>query len=154
MSTRSFEESLARLNTLSETLFGEAADMDRREAEELLRTAGLDPEKLKTALYQRMLKKSEEYSRAQRPLPELLQQALEDLQPVSHQENPVARTARLAIARLLAEIRDLPQLLDRRMAPAFSAVYRNKKQLSPHDKKILDGVTADLRERIEGREPK
>lgn len=136
---------------MSDRLFGEPAEVDSFEAEDLLKTAGIDPAKLRGALYQRMLERGEEYSRAGQPLPPLLKQALKDLQSrpeASHPESAMARTARLAIARLLQEIRDLPKRLDAGWTPAFTAAYRNQTELSARDKKTLDGVTEDLRKCI------
>jgi ATP-dependent Clp protease ATP-binding subunit ClpA len=157
MSPQPFQERLGRLNRLSEALFGAAADVERAEAEELLKAAGLDLEQLKRALYRRLRERSEKHVAAHQPLPPLLRQALEDLAPIADQrgeETPLARTARLAVARLIKEIRALPTLLNGRLTLEFSAAYRNKKELSARDKKLLDSVADELRKRIEGHKTK
>ena len=157
MSAELFNEQIARLNKLSERVFGDAADMERTEAEELLRTVGIDPEALKDTLYQRMRERSETYVNAGQSLPPLLRQALEDLRPSSEQsveETTVARTARRTVARLMKEIRELPKLLDAGFTPAFTATYRVKEELSARDKKVLDGIADDLRKRIGDRKTK
>ncbi len=150
MKTELHDQRFARLNRLSESLYGDATEVEPAEAEELLRTAGIDPARLKGALYQRMLERSRTYSETRRPLPPLLRQALEDLRPVSEgskTETPVARTARLAVTRLLSQIRELPKLLNSGLTPQFTAAYRNRKELSVRDKQVLDQVAEDLRKK-------
>jgi hypothetical protein len=143
------EERVARLNRLSEQVFGTPAEVDLAEAGELLRAAGIDPAELKGTLYRRMLERSEEHSSSGRRVPPLLRQALEDLRPsVSNrntEETTLRRSAELGVARLLREIRELPRLLQAGGAPVFTAAYRNKTELSANDRKLLDGVADDLR---------
>ena len=81
MTTNPSDEQLGRLKKLSESIFGEPAEVEFAEAEALLEAAGIDPEKLKQNLYQRMLERSKAYSNSGQPVPPLLKQALEDLQP-------------------------------------------------------------------------
>jgi hypothetical protein len=151
MSAQGVEEQRRRLDKLSDALFGEAPDVDRIEAEELLRVAGIDPEKLTGGLYQRMLEKAQGYTQAKKPLPPLLEQAVEDLRTAANRdENELARTARAAMARLLEEIKRLPTLLERYSTPTFTAAYRKKKQLSARDTKLLDGAADDLQKRVKG----
>jgi hypothetical protein len=64
----------------------------------------------------------------------------------------MARTAKLAIARLFEQIRGLPKLLDGGFTPTFAAAYRNMEELSARDKQLLDEVTEDLRKRIADRQ--
>jgi hypothetical protein len=154
MSAPVFDERLGRLNKLSDGVFGEAAEVDSSESEELLRAAGIDPDQLKGAMYQRMRETGREYSEAGKPLPPLLKRALEDLQPPAARhldENDLARTAEAVVARLLEEVRNLPSLLlDGHFTPVFTAAYRKKKQLSPRDKKLLDDVADELQKRVKG----
>ena len=148
MSTKPFDERLARLNKLSERVFGEAAEVEPAEAEELLNAAGIDPRRLKNQLCHKMLKRAEEYSRAGRPLPPLLKQAIEDLRPDRDKRveaSSLPSTARLVVTRLLKEIEELPKRLRGGVMPVFSAAYRNKKELTVRDKKVLDKVAYDLR---------
>ena len=81
MSPERVEDRIVRLSTLSERLFGEPAEVETAEAEDLLKTAGLDPEALKNFLYQRALERSETYFRTGKPQPALLRKALEELRP-------------------------------------------------------------------------
>jgi hypothetical protein len=156
MSTERTNQHLVRWNSLSERLFGAAADVTAAEAEELLKTAGIDPTGLKDSLFQRLLERAERYSGAGRPVPPVLQRALEDLQPASGrkvEEATVSRTAQLAIARLLREIAELPERMSSGIAPTFTAAYRDRKELSARDNKILDEVAQELQERIRTRRP-
>lgn len=155
MSTKRMDEQLTKLDVLSDRLFGEAAEVGGAEAEELLKSAGINPEGLTGSLYQRMLERGGKYSKAGLPLPPLLSRALEDLRPVAEPNEPettTARTARLAIARLFEEIRGLPKLLGAGFTPTFAAAYRNREELSARDKQILDEVAEDLRKRIADRQ--
>lgn len=154
MSAQVFDERLGRLSKLSDGLFGEAADVDSSEAEELLRAAGVDPHQLKNAMYQRMRESVRKYSEVGKPLPPLLKRAVEDLQPsaAGHlDENDLVRTAKAVVARLLEEVRNLPSLLlDGHFTLVFTAAYRKKKELSPRDKKLLDDVADELQKRVRG----
>lgn len=144
------DEQFEQLDRLSEGLLGDPSEVGSIEAEELLQAAGLDPRKLKNRLCQRMLKRAEEYSHAGRPLPPLLKQAIEDLRPDRDKRvaaNSAPATARLAVTRLLQEIAELPKRLSGGVMPTFSAAYRNKKELTARDKKVLDRVAEDLRGR-------
>lgn len=142
----------ARLEMLSNRLFGEPAEVEPAEAEELLRAAGVDPTRLKSDLYQRMLERSESYARAGKPLPPLLSQALRDFQPIAEPvEGKLDRTARLIMTRLLEEIRELPKLLAAGTTPQFTAAYRNRKELSGRDLRVLDQAAEDLGRRVEER---
>jgi hypothetical protein len=151
MSLERMDEQLARLNSLSERLFGDATEVEPAEAEELLRSAGIEPAKLKDDLYQRMLERSEAYTRSGQPPPALLTQALEDLQghrDGSANESTSIETANIAIANLLKEIGELPRLLGAGVfSLSFTAAYRNRRELSTRDKMILDGVAEDLRKK-------
>lgn len=148
MSAQGKDEWAERLNALSDRLFGEAAEVEATEAEELLRAGGIDPARLKGDLYRRMLERSETYARAGKPLPPLLDRALRDLQPgaeANGEESPMRRAIRLYVRRLLAEIESLPKRLETGILPAFTAAYRNRRELSARDKKTLDKIAEELR---------
>jgi hypothetical protein len=150
MKTEVHDQRLARLNRLSEGLLGDAAEIEPAEADELLRTAGIDPARLKSNLYARFQERSEKYASAGKPLPPLLRQGLEDLQPAvdpNGEESPLSRAAGLHVKRLLMAIKNLPGLLEMNTAPVFTAAYRKRTELSVRDKKALDGVTAHLRKK-------
>jgi hypothetical protein len=152
MSTEDFDKQFMEWARQSERLFGEPAEVDSAEAEELLRTAGIDPDRLKSTLHQKMLERSKKYTDAGKPLPPLLQQALEDLKPAAEQrsgETASLQAARLSIARLLRDISELPVRLGAGLVPVFTAAYRNRTELSAHDKKILDEIGENLRKKAQ-----
>lgn len=147
MSAEDVEKQIARWNAFSDGLFGEADEIDIAEAEELLKAAGVDPARLEENLYRRMLAHREEHLRDGKPVPELLEQAIRDLQPGAgphDDESDLLRTVRFHVKRLLTEIRNLPELLE---TPAFTAAYRNRSELSARDKKTLDKMAAELRKK-------
>lgn len=147
MSTERMDERIARLNREAEGIFGDPAEVDAAEAEELLRAAGIDPARLKANLYEKFRERGGSYSEAGRPLPPRLRQALEDLRPsaqTGEEESPLARAAKLHVGRLLAQIRNLPNLLKMDGKPAFTAAYRNRTELSARDKKVLDRIADEL----------
>lgn len=147
MSAEPMNERIVRLNTLSGRLFGDPGEAEYAEAEELLKTAGIDPARFKDSLYQRALEQSEKYPSSGRPVPPLLQKALDDLRPRGperkSEETVATRKARSAIARLLREIADMPERLNAGFLPAFTAAYRNRTELSAHDKRLLDKIAED-----------
>lgn len=145
MSAERMDEQFERWDRLSDRLFGEPSDVGSAEAEELLSAAGLDPQGFKNRLCHKMLKRAEEYSRVGRPLPPLLRQAIEELRPDQAEGSSVSSKAQVVITRLLKEIEELPKRLSGGVMPTFSAAYRNKKELSARDKRVLDRVAEDLR---------
>jgi len=142
------------ISSLSEDLFGDPNEVDSREAQELLRAGGIEPNELKSALYQRMLERAETYSDKGEKVPSLLKQALEDLDPRAAEpenESDIAQTSRDAVSRLLAQIKELPALLAGHSLPVFTAAYRTKKGLSDRDQKLLDEVAENLRKGADGK---
>jgi hypothetical protein len=150
MSIERIEERIARLNRLSDGIFGEPDEVETVEAEELLKSVSIDPARLKRSLYARFQEQSERYRNTGKPLSPLLRQALEDLRPEvneSGEESPLARTATLHVKRLLTAVKNLPRLLEMNAAPVFTAAYRKRTELSVRDKKILDKIAEDLRKK-------
>ena len=137
------------LMRLSEALLGDPTEMETAEAEELLKSAGIDPNELKASFYRRMRERSETYVAAGRPVPPLIEKALEDLRPPAaepdREDNSEFRMARLVIQQLLREIEELPKRLSVGFVPAFTAAYRNRTELSDRDQKTLDQIAEDLR---------
>jgi hypothetical protein len=147
MSGENMDERLLRL---SEGLFGEPAEIETAEAEELLKAAGIDPARLQESFHQRFHDERERYRKAGHPVPPLLEKALADLRSRAEQEpeeSAESRTARRTIARLLQEIAKLPDRLNAGFQPAFTAAYRNRTELSDRDKMTLDRITADLKKK-------
>lgn len=150
MSAQDIEKRIARWNALSDGLFGEADEIDVAEAEELLKATGIDPVRLEENLYRRMLAHREKQLGDGKPVPELLEQAIRDLQPSAgpqDDESHRLQTVRLHMKRLLEEIRNLPELFKTGVEPTFVAAYRNRKELSVRDKKTLDKIAAELRKK-------
>lgn len=148
MSADSSDKKIARLNSLSDRVIGGLAEVDASEAEELLRTAGIDPLQLKENLYLRMIERSKMFSAAGKPLPPLLQKALEELRPSQaggESVSSLAETARRHVVQLLKEVEKLPKLLDRSETLTFMAAYRMRAELSVRDKETLDNIAEDLR---------
>jgi len=83
MTMKTSDQRITRLNSLSDRLFGDGSDLEPGEAEELLKASGIDPDRLNGNLYQRMLERSRKYSDVGQPLPPLMRQALDDLNPAS-----------------------------------------------------------------------
>jgi hypothetical protein len=151
MSEEQVEKQIVRLSAFSDGVFGEAGEIGIAEAEELLRAARIDPSRLKGNLYEKLQEKSEGYSKVGKPLPPRLRQALDDLQPKAEadtRESPLGRTAKLHVQSLLAKIRNLPHLLEVSGAPAFTAAYRNRTELTARDKQVLDIIADELRRNV------
>jgi hypothetical protein len=147
-----FAEQMQRLTCLSDGLFGEAAEMDSFEAEALLRAAGMDPDGLKSRLYQRLDQQAQTHGRRGKPLPRVYMQALDDLRPLTlpaRKEAEILGQAKAAVNRVIERAKSLSKLLEGQSAPTFTMAYRNKKKLSPRDKQLLDSVTEEQRKRVE-----
>ncbi len=148
MSAEHSESQLARLNALSDRVFGEAGEIDAAEAEVLLQAAGIDPARLKSDLYERFKERSSTYAASGKPLPPRLRQALRDLEPsaqASSEESLLIRAGKLRVRRLLTEIKNLPLVLELEGTPAFTAAYRNRRELTARDKQVLDGIADELK---------
>lgn len=148
---RDSDQQLTRFNSLSDRLFGDGSDLEPGEAEELLKASGVDPDKLLGDLYLRMLEQSRKYSDAGKPLPPLLKQALDDLNPASEKgerESTLAREAKLAIAHVLRKIKEMHTPLEAGMLPTFTAAYRSRTELSSRDVAVLDSISEQLGNRL------
>jgi hypothetical protein len=135
---------------LSDRILGDPKEIDAVEAEDLLRAANIDPRELKARFHRRFDKLAKEYAAKGQRVPPLLKQALADLRPgVSHSrtERELLREAQTAVRHLLKQAKQLPQLLAKTPNLALTAAYRNKKELSEHDKKLLDDVARNLESR-------
>jgi hypothetical protein len=146
------EKQSERFDQLSLGLFGEPAEVGSAEAEELLRCAGTDPDQLKARLYERLYDEAQLYRRARKPLPARVKRALDDLRPLKappRSEKDLARQAKRLVERVLEQVNRLPSLVEGKPSLVFAEAYRQKRELSARDKKLLDRVTDDLRRRIE-----
>jgi len=64
-------------------------------------------------------------------------------------EKDLARQAKRLVERVLEQVNRLPSLVEGKPSLVFAEAYRQKRELSARDKKLLDRVTDDLRRRIE-----
>ena len=139
-----------RVAILSDRLLGVPDEMDAAEAEELLRAADIDPQGLKARLFQRFDGLARRYAAEDRRVPPLLKQALADLRPgvsSSRGERESVREAQAAIRTFLKQAKQLPELLANLPNLTFAAAYRNRKELSEHDKELLDETAEYLQRR-------
>jgi hypothetical protein len=139
-----------RVALLSDKVFGAPNEMDAVEAEELLRAANIDPQELKERFHARFDALAKKYAAKGQRVPPLLKQALADFRPgLSHSraERELAREAQTSIRQLLKQAKQLPQRLANLPSLTLAAAYRNKKELSEQDKKLLDEVAEDLQSR-------
>ncbi len=151
MSGDSNDKEIARIKALSDRVIGEPEEIDVSEGEELLKTAGIDPARLRENLYQRILERSAVYSRSGKPVPPILRKAQEDLRPsqaVHESSFSVAETARRHVRQLLQRIETLTKLLEMCGTPTFMAAYRKRADLSAGDKETLDNIAEDLRRKL------
>jgi hypothetical protein len=147
----------ARLAQLSDSLYGSPSQLDAGEARELLRRAGIDPEDVKARLYRKFDALAKEYAAAGRPVPALLKQALSDLRPGvpgSPKERALVREARAAIRSVIDHAQRMQERLARLPRVTLATAYRNKKELSERDKKLLDDLAEDLLKRNNRSRPK
>jgi hypothetical protein len=149
--TDSFAERMDRLTCISDNLFGDAAEMDALEAESLLRAGGIDPDALKSRLYQRLHRQAQNHKRGGKPLSQRFTEALDDLRPLTPLQNEIeiVRQAKTTVKRVIERAKLLSKLLEGQDAPTFTMAYRNKKELTDRDKEILDSVAEEQRKRIE-----
>ena len=117
---------------------------------ELLDAGGLDPGILKTNLHRRALQLREQCDRMGQNPPHLLERMIGDLaSPTTSQESDgVVSVERQWIIKLLNDIRQLPQRLHAGFEPSFSNAYRNKKELSAADKKMLDRIAEEMKQSL------
>jgi hypothetical protein len=147
----------ARLAQLSDSLYGSPSQLDAEEARELLWRAGIDPEDVKARLYRKFDALAKEYAAAGRPVPALLKQALSDLRPgvpSSPKERASVREARAVIRSVIDRAQRIQERLARLPRVTLTTAYRNKKELSERDKKLLDDLAEDLLKRNNRSRPK
>lgn len=138
-------------NRVFENLFGKASEMDLVEAEALLSAAGIHREELQANLHRRFHRELQRYRRAGKPAPRLLGQAAEDLLPIgmpARNERELYGQAQFVVKRAVARAKVWLTLAQGQEVPVFTMAYRQKKELSDRDKKVLDAVTEALRKRI------
>ena len=148
--TNLFSARAHRVALLSDTVLGAPNEMDVAEAEELLRAADIDPQDLKARFHARFDNLAKAHAAKGQRVPPLLKQALADFRPGvsdSRAEREWVREAQISIRLLLKQAKQLPQLLAKLPSLTVSTAYRNKKELSEQDRKLLDDVAKDLSRR-------
>ena len=151
-----FATKAARLALLSDRILGDPKEIEVAEAQELLLAANIDATELKARFHRRFDNLAKLYAAKGQRVPPLLKQALADLRPgVSHSraERELLRSAQTAVRHLLKQAKQLPQLLTKTPHLTLVAAYRNKKELSEHDKKLLDGVARNIENREKNGKP-
>jgi sugar-specific transcriptional regulator TrmB len=142
-----FTAKASGLVLLSDRILGDPKEIDAVEAEELLQAANIDPQELKARFHRRFDNLAREYAAKGQRVPLLLKQALADLRPGvsrSRAERELLREAQAAVRNLLKRATQLPRLLAKIPNFTLAAAYRNKKELSERDKKLLDDVARNL----------
>jgi hypothetical protein len=151
MKKRTVEEARNNINRLSEGLFGSPDDITTEEAKSLLGEAGFDLERLHDRLYERLHKEAERFWSERKDIPALLKEALSELRPLSanpQSEAELTRQARINIDRIVEKARMIGLLIP--SAPLhFAESYRNKKDLTEHDREKLDKVRSALKNKVQ-----
>jgi hypothetical protein len=139
-----------RIVLLSDRVLGSPSEIDAAEAEDLLRAVNMDPRELKAEFHRRFDALAKQHAaRGERVAP-LLKQALADFRPgvsYSRPERELLREAQTAIRQVLRQVQQLPQLLQQLPALTLATAYRKKKDLSEHDRELLDEIAEQLRNR-------
>lgn len=141
-----------RITKVSDRLFGDPAEVDVTEAEELLAAAGLDTSEFENRMYSRLYSEAQKHWMKQENLPPLLKKALADLRPPAapaRNESEFALQARSSVERLLEVARLLPTLLQDQ-PPSFATAYRRKGELADADKDLIEKAKADLQRKLRG----
>ena len=145
-----FDARAARIALLSDRVLGPPNEIDAAEAEDLLRAMNLDPQELKAEFHRRFDALAKQHAaRGERVAP-LLKQALADFRPgASHSrpERELLRQAQTAIRQVLRQVQQLPQLLQQLPDLTLATAYRKRKELSERDRKLLDEIAEQLRNR-------
>src|SRR5258707_722949 len=119
--------------------------------------AGMDPEDVKAHLFRKVDALGQGGAGAGRPVLALLKQALSDLRPGvpgSPKERTLVREARAAIRSVIDHAQRMQERLARLPRVTLATAYRNKKELSERDKKLLDDLAEDLLKRNNRSRPK
>ena len=145
-----FDARAARIALLSDRVLGPPNEIDAAEAEDLLRAMNVDPQELKAELHRRFDALAKQHAAQGERVAPLLKQALADFRPgASHSrpERELLREAETAIRQVLRQVQQLPQLLQQLPDLTLVTAYRRKKELSEHDRELLDEIAEQLRNR-------
>jgi len=146
----SFDARADRIALLSDHILGSPNEIDAAEAEDLLRAMNIDPQELKAEFHRRFDALAKQHAARGERVARLLKQALADFRPgvsYSRPERELLREAQTAIRQVLRQVQQLPQLLQQSPALTLATAYRKKKELSEHDRELLDEIAEQLRNR-------
>ena len=146
----SFDARAARIALLSDRILGPPNEIDAAEAEDLLRAMNIDPQELKAEYHRRFDALAKQHAARGERVARLLKQALADFRPgvsYSRPERELLREAQTAIRQVLRQVQQLPQLLQQLPDLTLATAYRKKKELSEHDRELLDEIAEQLRNR-------
>jgi hypothetical protein len=149
----SIEDRRSRLNKMSEAVFGGPDEINRDEARELLRSAGMDADTIADAVYAKLYKQAQEYWMANKPLPPLLKKAIEDLRPSTtppRNEKEMATQAKARIERVIQQSRHSGLWMQSTTAEFRPSAYRGRKKLSKKDESALDEIAKRLNDKLKG----
>lgn len=139
-----------RITKLSDRLFGDPAEVDATEADELLTAAGVDGSELENRMYSRLHHEAQKYWMKQEALPPLLKKALASLRPANapaRNESELAQQAKSSVERLIEVARLLPTLLQDQ-TPSFATAYRRKGELTDSDEDLIEKAKIDLQQKL------
>ena len=145
-----FDARAARIALLSDRVLGPPNEIDAAEAEDLLRAMNLNPQELKAEFHRRFDALAKQHAARGERIAPLLKQALADFRPgASHSrpERELLRQAQTAIRQVLRQVQQLPQLLQQLPDLTLATAYRKRKELSERDRKLLDEIAEQLRNR-------
>lgn len=144
----SFDEWFARWKKMMDGLLGNVEEITHEEAKEILATSQIDSRQLGEQLHARLSTYATSLRLQGRPVPDQILEALEALRPETAPPRDIAELKHQAerwidkLSRHTAETLSPPRL-------AFS--YRNKKELFPEDKEVLDKLAKKVEEKIRGK---
>jgi hypothetical protein len=134
-----------RWKVVFDSLFGNIEEMDGPEAEEILRSAGIDYESVRRKMYDKLAQSATALRLEQKAVSEDIQQALNAFRPLDappRSEDEAKKQARGIIDRFFGKaIEGQPTL-------RFALSYRNRGELTEADVKLLDSVVDKLKKQI------
>lgn len=140
----SFDESL-------EVLFGRESDLTDEELDEELEACGIDPAELQADVHKQLFDyANHNYRTLDRAVPENLERALKALRPPSAADKAkaVIRSAETLVGNFLDTARAKPSEILSGISPSQAQqpqfAFRNKKELSPADKALLQSEQDDV----------
>lgn len=140
-----FDQWFARWKKLTDGLFGTIEDITHDEAKDILTVSQVDSQSTRERLYERLSKHARSLRAKGQPVPDQILEALEAFRPETAPARNVEELERHAERQFDELLRQpFPTTVPAQLA--FS--YRNKSDLSPEDRQLLDKLAKKLEERI------